>query len=226
MVDGVNQVMSDLSINSKIRVQDIQEIGFRLMFGEAGLAHVGRGLNSLLPLVELGLIADPLRFQDSIKDMALADYIQRCPTFAHIALEEPEAHLHPKVASRLAHWLVSLALSNRRPIVETHSDHLVRRLRGLAVRAGKGSDLEKWLTENVAIITVEQDADGRSSIRTSRLTIEGGVVEDWPADFMDEATDEESAIYYARLDKANAADNQPSRITFRETEEPEPDKGL
>jgi predicted ATPase len=226
MVDGVNEVMSELSINTKISVQDVQEVGFRLMFGEASLAHVGRGINSLLPLIELGLIADPLRFQDSVKDMPLDEYCKSCGTFAHIALEEPEAHLHPKVASHFAHWLVSLALSNRRLIVETHSDHLVRRLRGLAVRAGKGSELEIWLTKNVAIISVDQDADGRSSIKTSYLTAEGGVAEEWPTDFMDEATDEESAIYYAKLEKSEITDHEKTTVHFKDGPEPEPDEGL
>ncbi len=151
-------------------------------------------------------------------DMPLQEYRQRCKSFSHIALEEPEAHLHPKVASRLAHWLVSLAMTNRCVLVETHSDHLVRRLRGLVARSEIGSDLETWLLNNVAIVMVEQ-SEGCSSIQTSHLTKEGGVENQWPADFMDEATDEESAIYYAKLDKGN----QPSASTidFNEGDEPE-----
>jgi predicted ATPase len=42
---------------------------------------------------------------------------------------------HPKVQTRLAHWFVALAMARRQFLVETHSDHLVRRLRGLAARA-------------------------------------------------------------------------------------------
>jgi energy-coupling factor transporter ATP-binding protein EcfA2 len=222
MVNAVNEVMSALSINAPIKIQEIHEVGFRLMFGEASLMHVGRGLNSLLPLVELGLFADPIRFTGSVDDMPMADYRKQCGRFAHIALEEPEAHLHPKVASRLAHWLVSLAMTNRRLVVETHSDHLVRRLRGLVARAGKGTALEEWLLQNVAIVSVEQ-IDGRSSITTSYLTSEGGVAEKWPADFMDEATDEESAIYYAKLDKSEVPNASISAVRFEEGPEPEPE---
>lgn len=202
LVDAVNQVMHDLSITTPLKVREIEQVGFQLMFGDASLVHVGRGLNSLLPLVELGLFADPLRFTDQGGDLDLAAYRKKSSSSSHIALEEPEAHLHPKVASRLAHWMVSLALANRRLLVETHSDHLVRRLRGLAARAGRGSELENWLVENVVVLSVEQGDDGRSTVTSSHLTAEGGVAEQWPADFMDEATDEESAIYYARLDKA------------------------
>ena len=200
-------------------IKEIQDVGFRLLFGEASIQHVGRGLNSLLPLIELGLFADPLRFSPLEPDLSLADYDRECDAFGHIALEEPEAHLHPKVASRLAHWLVSLAMSNRRLIVETHSDHLVRRLRGLASRAKKGSDFENWLLTNVSIVSVEQDADGRSTITQSRLTAEGGVGEEWPADFMDTATDEESQIYYSRLDKSSSPGSET--VQFNLEEEPE-----
>jgi len=221
---AVNAVMEALSVHASVRVEDVKEVGFRLMFGNASLAHVGRGLGYLLPLIELCLFADPQRFTGPANDTTLAEYQATCRSFTHIALEEPEAHLHPKVASRLAHWLVSLAMSNRRLLVETHSDHLVRRLRGLVARAGRGSELEAWLLANVVVLSVEQDASGRSTVTTSRLTAEGGVGEIWPADFMDEATDEESAIYYAKLDKTGSPEPSASPVEMISGEEPESDE--
>ncbi len=223
LVDAVNMVMKSLAINAPVRVEEIQKVGFRLMLGDASLPHVGRGLNSLLPLVELGLFADPIRLTLNNVDLPIEEYGKMCDDYSHIALEEPEAHLHPKIASRLAHWLVSLAQTNRRLIVETHSDHLVRRLRGLAVRAGAGSKLEQWLLNNVSVVSVEQDSHGCSHISTSRLTPEGDVKESWPADFMDEATDEESAIYYAKLDKDTANNAGETQIKFRSGKEPDTD---
>lgn len=202
LVDAVNDVLACLSIPLSVSVDEIRDVGFRLLFGSATLQHVGRGLTYLLPLIELGLFADPLRFQLIAESMSLAEYRGRCTgTRVHIALEEPEAHLHPKVQSRLAHWLVSLAMANRSLLVETHSDHLVRRLRGLVARAGAGSALEKWLLDNVLILEVEQDERGWSTVNPSRLTAEGGLGEHWPTDFMDEATSEDTTIYYASLEK-------------------------
>lgn len=203
-VDAVHQVMQDLSINTPLHILDIEQVGFRLMFGNASIDHVGRGLGHLLPLVELGLFADPLRFTGKNDSLTLDEYHKKCESISHIALEEPESHLHPKVASRLAHWFVSLARSNRQIIVETHSDHLVRRLRGLAARAESGSELEHWLISNVVILSVEQDNSGRSFIKTSYLKADGTIGEEWPADFMDESSDEESAIYYAHMEKSEA----------------------
>jgi hypothetical protein len=221
LVEAVNDILHQLSLQTTLSVDEIQNVGFRLLFGSANLAHVGRGLTHLLPLIELGLLADPLRFESTGPDTPLADYRQQCPTISHIAVDEPEAHLHPKVQSRLAHWLVSLAMSSRRLLVETHSDHLVRRLRGLVARAGAGSELEAWLLQNVVILEVEQDEQGRSSLRSSRLTADGGIGERWPADFMDEASDEDSAIYYARLDKAETRPSLASGLIYTDEEEPD-----
>jgi len=224
LVGAVNDVLKGLSIEAPVSIDEIREVGFRVLFGSASLAHVGRGLTYLLPLVELGLFADPLRFTRVGSDLAPDDYRERCDAVTHVAFEEPESHLHPKVQSRLAHWMVSLAMSNRRLIVETHSDHLVRRLRGLVARAGADSELEKWLLENVRIVEVEQGADGRSTVRSSRLTRDGGIGESWPTDFMDEASDEESAIYYARFDKAPAVAPETGGIEFVDDDEPELDE--
>ncbi len=223
LVEAVNETLAALGISVPLKVEEIQDVGFRVLFGSASLSHVGRGLGYLLPLIELGLIADPLHFDGQAGSMPVATYAARCPGYTHIALEEPEAHLHPKVASQLAHWLLSLAMTNRRLIVETHSDHLVRRLRGLVARAGKGSELEQWLLGNVVVLSVEQDAAGLSTVTSSHLTAEGGVGEVWPADFMDEATDEESAIYYAKLDKTKD-DASTGNVNWNDNDEPEGDE--
>lgn len=223
--EAVNLVFDELSVKEKLNLDAVRDIGFRLLFGTYTLAHVGRGLSYLLPLVELGLFSDPLRYSGEVGEMSLDEYRDKCKSFTHIAIEEPEAHLHPKVASCLAHWLVSLARANRRIMVETHSDHLVRRLRGLVARAESGSEFEKWLLENVVILSVEQNEHGQSSVTSSRLTKEGGVEDKWSADFMDESSDEESAIYYAKLDKRESISSNTT-IEFVDGDEPEVDEAL
>lgn len=216
LVDAVNEVLSSLSIRAPLSVEEIHEIGFRLLFGSASLSHVGRGLTYLLPLVELGLFADPAKFRSIGDNLSLTDYRSLCEGWAHVAIEEPEAHLHPKVQSRLAHWLVSLAMSNRRLLIETHSDHLVRRLRGLAARAGRESQLENWLIKNVSILEVEQDSQGRTSVNPCSLTPDGGIGDRWPADFMDESSNEDSAIYYAGMAKASSGSPTTPQIVHDE----------
>jgi predicted ATPase len=203
--DAFDLVMHELGIVADLDIKDIADVGFRLLFGGASLQHVGRGIGYLLPAVLVGLVSDPLRFQAPTGDLSLTDYLERCPALTHAAIEEPEIHLHPKVQTRLAHWFVALAMAGRRLIVETHSDHLVRRLRGLIARAPAGSELERWLADNVVIAEIEQTEDGRSQLTCSRLTETGGIAERWPADFMDEGADEERSIYYAGLEKSDRA---------------------
>lgn len=199
LVEAVNDILAELGVTGSVRIDDIRNVGFRLLFGNATLQHVGRGLTYLLPIIEYGLITDPLRWKKS-DARTIDEYLAALDHFTLAAIEEPEAHLHPKVQSRLAHWLVALAMSGRRLIVETHSDHFVRRLRGIAARAAPGSALEQWIKDNVAIYMVEQGDDGMSTAKRATLT-NVGRIDAWPSDFMDEATDEERAIADAALDK-------------------------
>jgi predicted ATPase len=223
LVEAVKDVFGSLGVSASLRIEDIRDVGFRILFGKTTLQHVGSGLSSLLPVVQLGLIADPLRFDATLGDNAsLGAYLEACLQIPHCAMEEPETHLHPKVQSRLAHWFVALAMAGRHLIVETQSDHMVRRLRGLAARAGQGSTLEQWLLENVAVVEVEQD-EGRSTIYQSKLTAEGGIAEHWPADFMDEATEEERQIYHATLDKPQPEAPYAPGELFVHDEGPEPE---
>jgi len=198
--EAFNFVLQNLGIDAELNIEDVADVGFRILFGGFGLQHVGHGVSYLLPTVLLGLSSDPLRFREPVEDLSLSDYVNMCTTIQHTATEEPESHLHPKLQARLAHWFVALATAGRRLIVETHSDHLVRRLRGLIARSPSGSELEKWLAKNVVIAEIEQE-DGCSKVTCMRLTEPGGIVEHWPADFMDEAAEEERSIYYAGLEK-------------------------
>jgi hypothetical protein len=226
---AMNDVLQRMGIDIALKVEDVLDVGFKLLFGRANVQHVGRGLSYLYPVIQLGLMADPLRFNEMKEDVPLKDYLAACDRYTHCAFEESEAHLHPKLQSMLAHWLVAQAMSNRRLIVETHSDHLVRRLRGLVARARPGSILEKWLLANVSIVEVEQ-ADGQSTVHTSRLTRDGSL-ERWPADFMDEATDEEHAIYDASLDKMPMPPDSGTPLSIEhvepaiELDEPESEPG-
>lgn len=218
LLEAVNAVMESLGVQQKLELRDIENVGFRLMFGEANAPHVGRGLLYLLPTVLLGLIGDPLRYSKDAVPQPLAEYLGKCQRFSHAAIEEAEIHLHPKIQSRLAHWLVALGMAGRRLLVETHSDHLVRRLRGLIARAGRNSQLEEWLLENVVVAEVNQDAVGNSTVRCSRLTA-SGKLEHWPEGFMDESVDEEREIYAAGLSKVPQAAPPAADTEFVETPE-------
>ena len=200
LMDAVNDVLQGMGIEDNVTIDDIKDVGFRLLVGKATLQHVGRGLTYLLPLVAYGLLLDPKRFDGAPGEQPREEFLASLTRYSLAAFEEPEAHIHPKLQAQLAHWFVALAMCGRNLVVETHSDHLVRRLRGLIARAKPGSFLEQWLRENVSIVEVSKGPDGASTLAATALDTAGGF-ERWPADFMDAATDEEREIYDASLEK-------------------------
>jgi hypothetical protein len=218
---AVNDVLTELGVDGGFSVEDADVLGYRLLFGRASLPHVGRGLTYLLPIVEVGLLGDPCRFTAIGDNLPIDQYAARAGRSSLIALEEPESHLHPKVQSRLAQWFVALARCQRQFIIESHSDHLVRRLRGLVARAGAGTPLETWLLESVRIYAVTQ-SNGVSELTPMKLTPAGGL-EDWPEDFMDEASQEDSAIYYSGLSKEDRTEGVHKFVHDEGGSEPEAD---
>lgn len=210
---AINDVLLGLGIDTQLSIHEIERVGFRLMFGKATFSHVGRGLTYLLPIVQLGLFSDPMRFKHGV-DILTSVKNRLC------AFEEPESHLHPKVQGRLATWFVSLARANRQVIVETHSDHMVRRLRKLLAQAKPGSEIENWLSTNIRIVSVEQ-IDGKTSIESGLINRDGSV-EVWPADFMDAAVNAEQEIYYAALDKEEETLQVPEgKVEHMDKDEPD-----
>lgn len=197
---SVQSIFEFLGVETEFTTEDIANIGFTVFFGKSSLIHVGRGISYLLPVVEIGLLGDPIVGQDVGGELSLKDYISRLPRTRQIAVEEPESHLHPAVHSRLAHFIVSTGMSGRQWLVETHSDHLIRRLRRLTAASPSGSKLETWLCSNVSITSVTQSG-GRSFVNTSYLSASGEGSSKWPEEFMDQATREEDSIYLARLTK-------------------------
>ena len=72
------------------------------------IADAGFGASQLLPILIQGLIA---------------------PEGGTMLLEQPEIHLHPKAQADLADFLVEVSRRGVGVIVETHSEHLLTRLR-------------------------------------------------------------------------------------------------
>ena len=83
--------------------------GFHILLetpsGSRNLVDVGYGIHSLLPTL---------------------GEVWAAPENAVILLQEPEVHIHPRAQAQFAQWI---AESDRHFIIETHSDHLIDRLR-------------------------------------------------------------------------------------------------
>lgn len=117
--------------------------------------NVGLGLSSALPVLT-ALLAPP-------GSLCL--------------IENPEAHLHPRVQTGLAELAVRAALAGVQVIVETHSDHFIDGIR-IAVRDGLiGPDATAFhyfdrKGAKTVVSSPKVDADGRLS--------------SWPSGFFDQ----------------------------------------
>jgi predicted ATPase len=217
-VDGlhsaVSSVLRDLGVVPPLSIESIGDLGFRLLFGQATLQHVGRGLTYLLPIIEMGLIGDPTLFNAQPGREGLFNDTN----FSVCAFEEPEAHLHPALQSRLADWFVALSLARRQTIVETHSDHIVRRIRALAAKSEPNGFMEFWFQESVSVIEVVQVGDV-SYAAESAISAAGGM-ESWPKDFMGQAQEVEQEIYLAGLAKEEKVDSELPEVAHSANDEP------
>ena len=101
-------------------------------------------------------------------------------------VEQPEIHLHPSLQAELADLFIDIMKTGRRQIlVETHSEHLLLRIRR---RIAEGT----LKPDQVAILFVEKHG-GESKVRRLDLNSRGHF-SDWPKGFFDEAYQEAMAL--------------------------------
>ena len=134
------------------------------------LTDVGFGVSQVLPV------------------LVLLYYV---PERSIVLMEQPEIHLYPSVQSGLADVMISVA--RRRSIqivVESHSEHLLRRLQR---RAAEGKDL--W--SDIKLYFVSNDA-GVATLNDLALN-EFGEIENWPNHFFGDEMGEIAAISEAAL---------------------------
>lgn len=141
---------------------------------EHELNHVGVGVSQVLPILVAGLISD-------------AD--------STLVFEQPELHLHPRVQSLLADFFISMILSNRQCLIETHSEHLINRLRYRIAAASSSTKLE----EAVKVYFVEKDENG-SSFESVEIN-EYGAISNWPKGFFDQSQEDIQNILKAASKK-------------------------
>jgi predicted ATPase len=141
----------------------------------SNVKDVGVGVSQVIPVIVSALFAEP----------------------GHIVIvEEPESHLHPLAQSVLSNLFVQV--SNERGvqfIVETHSEHLFRRMQTLIAK----NELPK---NNAALYFVERE-ENRATLKELQLD-DFGRVSDWPDKFFGDAmaeTQELARLMFERQSK-------------------------
>ena len=127
----------------------VRKFGGRLKGPRRNLIDMGYGVSQVLPVITELLRRDaPSMF----------------------LVQQPEVHLHPSAQAALGSLLCNVASRERQLVIETHSDHLLDRVR-MDVRDGAG----RLKPEDVSILYFERrDLDVR--IHSLRLDEEGNVL--------------------------------------------------
>jgi hypothetical protein len=130
-------------------------------------ADTGFGASQILPLIVQGLVAEG---GDSL-----------------IITEQPEIHLNPRLQTRVADLFSHIANEGGSILCETHSEHLVMRLRTLVAQG----EIDR---EDLALYFVDRTESG-ARIRPVPVDEDGRIApEEWPRGFFQEATKEALAL--------------------------------
>lgn len=118
------------------------------------ITDVGFGVSQILPIITLCYYA---------------------PEYSTIIIEQPEIHLHPMVQSYLADVFIdAVQKRNIQLIIESHSEHLLRRLQ---LRIAE----EKIPNDDVKLYFCSMEKD-KSEITQIQMDL-FGIIENWPKDF-------------------------------------------
>lgn len=136
------------------------------------LPDVGFGVSQVLPVI------------------VLCYYV---PEGSTILLEQPEIHLHPMVQRGLADVFIDAAKTrNVQIIVESHSEHMLRRLQRRVA--------EDKLTKDEAALYFCDAKNGASKLTSLELDLYGNIT-NWPPDFFGNEMEDIAAMSKASMKK-------------------------
>lgn len=178
VLQGVSKWLKKMGIADRIAVRQVaRSTRYEIVVIKkkivSNLRDVGIGVSQVLPVLTLAHFA---------------------PKGSTILLEEPEIHLHPLAQSVLAELFVSVSKErNIQFIVETHSEHLFRRMQTLIARRETSPD-------DCLMYFVENDGD---QAQLNKLNAdEFGRIHNWPQNFFGDSlaeTEEQARLMFEHL---------------------------
>ncbi len=183
VVNGVSHWLATMKVADRLEVrQQGRSNRYELIVHRDGVAcnlrDVGIGVSQVLPVLVVAYFAPP---------------------GSTIMLEEPEIHLHPLAQAVLAELFITISKQrNVQFIVETHSEHLFRRMQTLIAR-------QQVAAEQAAMYFVERDGKA-AKLRVLELD-EYGRVKNWPDGFFGDAlgeTREQARLMFERQQAAKS----------------------
>ncbi|HFS0969409.1 TPA: DUF3696 domain-containing protein [Pseudomonas aeruginosa] len=177
VVEGVSRWLARMKVADRLEVrQQGRSNRYELIVHRDGIAcnlrDVGIGISQVLPVLVLAYFA---------------------PVGSTVILEEPEIHLHPLAQSVLAELFVTVSRERHvQFIVETHSEHLFRRMQTLVAK-------QEINTSEAAMYFVEREG---KLARLRELELDDfGRVRNWPEGFFGDAlgeTREQARLMFER----------------------------
>jgi hypothetical protein len=170
------------SMGYRIAVKDIDSNLFQIMLEDkdgfqSNILDVGYGISQVLPIV-----AEVFRTQkNQSQTMSEMSYDNRI-----LIVEQPELHLHPAAQADLAELFVTyVSDSSKRLLVETHSEHLIRKLQVFV------ADPKCPLTKDMVKIYYVDKKNGSNEATIEEMVIceDGRFEKEWPSGFFDKAFD-------------------------------------
>ena len=177
--NNVNASLAAINLNYKISVKKEKYCGYLQVTSDNGttfnLTEANSGLIQLLPIIAA---------LESLEHNTLL-------------IEQPELHIHPKLQAKLTELFVNKISEKKNIVIETHSEHIVRKLQILI--AQNKIDIDK-----VAVLYFDNN-NNSTNIRKMELDERGLFLEDWPDGFFDTSSDLSlqllEAISKAKIDK-------------------------
>jgi len=183
IIEGVSKWLARMKVAEKLEVKQLgrstrYEVVVHRNGVEANLRDVGIGISQVLPVLTVAYFA---------------------PQGSTILLEEPEIHLHPLAQSALAELFVEVSKERQiQFIVETHSEHLFRRMQTLIAK--------RQITKDEAAMYFVEREDKDACMRPLELD-DFGRVKNWPVNFFGDAlgeTREQARLMFTHQQESKA----------------------